>query len=58
MSWSGSWNSANLVIVDSAYFAECTGPVWPLDVFTIAEGDLVEDDFELRAGPELSFCWE
>ncbi|HET6583486.1 MAG TPA: right-handed parallel beta-helix repeat-containing protein [Nannocystaceae bacterium] len=58
LSWAGSTNSSNLVILDSTYFDVCSDPVWPTEVFTIGEGDLVEEDFRLRPPVDVELCWE
>lgn len=58
LSWAGSTSSGNLVILDSAYFAACFDPVWPLGVFTIGKGDLVEEDFTVRPPVVVELCWE
>jgi hypothetical protein len=59
LSWAGSTNSGNLVLLDSTYFASCPPDViWPIEVFTIGKGDLVEEDFALRPAPVVELCWE
>jgi hypothetical protein len=58
VTWTASLGSSGIVLLDSVYQELCAEPVWPVDTWTIAEGDLVEEPFELRARPEISFCWE
>ncbi len=57
ITWTANVNS-DAVVLDSVYTELCATPVWPDEAFTIAEGDLIEADFELRAPPGLEFCWE
>ena len=56
--WTASPSSSNIVIEDSAYHGLCTDAVWPTASITIAEGDLIEDDFEPRPPIVVSPCWD
>jgi hypothetical protein len=58
VTWTASDQSGQVVIEDSVYFDLCAAPAWPLAVFTIGRGDLVEQDFEPRAPIRTSPCWE
>lgn len=58
VTWTAADDVGLVVIEDSMYFDLCTEPVWPVDEFTIARGDLVEQDFEPRAPIRISPCWE
>jgi hypothetical protein len=66
ITWTADGGASNIVILDSVYTELCGDTVWPdphakkgdIDAFIIAEGDLIEADFELRAPPGLEFCWE
>lgn len=56
--WAGRPELSALRIEDSTYFNACNAGniVWPQDSFEIVE--LEEQEFELRAPIELTFCWE
>jgi hypothetical protein len=58
VTWTADDDVGLVVIEDSVYFDLCTAAVWPEDEFTIARGDLVEQDFEPRAPIRLTMCWE
>jgi hypothetical protein len=57
VSWTASTDSTNIVVEQSAYFDLCAPTLWPAEVFTIARGDLVEDDFIPRAPITVAPCW-
>jgi len=58
ISWAASTDSSSITIEESAHFGLCFDVVWPEENFTIAEGALVELDFELRATVRTVACWE
>lgn len=67
ITWTAAPAARDIVVLDSVYTQLCADPLWPepsdppdpeIDAFVIAEGDLIEADFELRSPPGLEFCWE
>ncbi len=58
VTWTASGISTDIFIEDSVYFELCEDEVWPDEVFTIGEKDLVEMDFEPRAPIRITGCWE